>query len=86
MAASSATSLDKPDEKKADRDAYLSQLVARYNYCVLRHPILTKSVTRYVKLEFRICTILYLISKLTCGRGLRTHAASLNAEHGVYRS
>lgn len=35
-----------------DRDGYLSQLVARYNYCVMRHPILTKSVTRYAKSEF----------------------------------
>lgn len=52
MASSSATSSDKSDEKKMDRDGYLSQLVARYNYCVMRHPILTKSVTRYAKSEF----------------------------------
>lgn len=57
MAASSATSSDKSDEKKVDRDGYLSELVARYNYCVMRHPILTKSITRHVKLEFIICTI-----------------------------
>lgn len=52
MASSSATSSDKSDEKKMDRDGFLSQLVARYNYCVMRHPILTKSVTRYAKSEF----------------------------------
>ena len=54
MAASSASSSDKSDEKKVDRDAFFSQLVARYNYCVIRHPILTKSVTRYAKLDFAI--------------------------------
>ena len=60
MASSSATSSDKSNEKKMDRDGYLSLLVARYNYCVMRHPILTKSVTRYGKLEFVIGSIFYV--------------------------
>lgn len=48
MATSSATSSEKSDEKKVDRDGSLSQLVARYNYCMIRHPILTKSITSAV--------------------------------------
>ena len=48
----SATSSEKSDEKKVDRDGSLSQLAARYNYCVIRHPILTKSITRFVMSEF----------------------------------
>lgn len=46
-----AASSEKSEEKKVDREGCLSQLVARYNYCVMRHPILTKSITRQVQLE-----------------------------------
>lgn len=40
-----AASSDKSSEEKKI-EGILSQLVARYNYCVMEHPILTKSVTR----------------------------------------
>ena len=65
MATSSATSSEKSDEKKVDRDGSLSQLVARYNYCMIRHPILTKSITRFVTLEFATGSI-YLIKFAVC--------------------
>lgn len=54
-----AASSEKPEGKKVDKgdcEGYLSQLVARYNYCVMRHPILTKSVTRCVS-AVRICDL-----------------------------
>lgn len=46
---------DKSDEKRVK--GFLAQLVARYNYCVLTHPVLTKSVTRQVQLVFATVNI-----------------------------
>ena len=46
--AASAEKDKSADEKKVK--SLLAEAVARYNYCLMTHPVLTKSVTRQVLL------------------------------------
>lgn len=46
-----AASLEKDKSEEKKDKGFLEQLAVRYKYCVLKHPILTKSVTRQEKVQ-----------------------------------